>query len=118
MSVDMSEWLRRQTRNLLGFACAGSNPAVDDIFLFYFFAMIGPNLVDIWANLVGPKSHGGTDCKPSTKSLGIVKNSFFISRRKVDMSEWLRRQTRNLLGFACAGSNPAVDDIILFIFLP
>ncbi|KAI4325303.1 hypothetical protein MLD38_030715 [Melastoma candidum] len=25
------------------------------------------------------------------------------------MSEWLRRQTRNLLGFACAGSNPAVD---------
>jgi hypothetical protein len=26
------------------------------------------------------------------------------------MSEWLRRQTRNLLGFACAGSNPAVDD--------
>ncbi|KAB2612861.1 hypothetical protein D8674_035177 [Pyrus ussuriensis x Pyrus communis] len=24
------------------------------------------------------------------------------------MSEWLRRQTRNLLGFACAGSNPAL----------
>ena len=38
--VDMSEWLRRQTRNLLGFACAGSNPAVDDFFhfsLFYYF---------------------------------------------------------------------------------
>ena len=31
----MSEWLRRQTRNLLGFACAGSNPAVDAI-AFYF----------------------------------------------------------------------------------
>ncbi|KAK3410923.1 hypothetical protein EUGRSUZ_J02952 [Eucalyptus grandis] len=28
----MSEWLRRQTRNLLGFACAGSNPAVDAFF--------------------------------------------------------------------------------------
>ncbi|AES67967.1 hypothetical protein MTR_2g101510 [Medicago truncatula] len=28
----MSEWLRRQTRNLLGFACAGSNPAVDESF--------------------------------------------------------------------------------------
>ena len=34
----MSEWLRRQTRNLLGFACAGSNPAVDG--LFYFFSFI------------------------------------------------------------------------------
>ena len=25
-----------------------------------------------------------------------------------NLSEWLRRQTRNLLGFARAGSNPAV----------
>jgi hypothetical protein len=34
------------------------------------------------------------------------------------MSEWLRRQTRNLLGFACAGSNPAVDVVIYdFYFL-
>ena len=31
----MSEWLRRQTWNLLGFARAGSNPAVD-VFYFYF----------------------------------------------------------------------------------
>ena len=35
-NVDMSEWLRRQTRNLLGFACAGSNPAVDDFFVLFF----------------------------------------------------------------------------------
>ncbi|KAM7256049.1 hypothetical protein ACFE04_011790 [Oxalis oulophora] len=28
----------------------------------------------------------------------------------VNMSEWLRRQIRNLLGIACAGSNPAVDE--------
>ena len=34
VNVDMSEWLRRQTWNLLGFARAGSNPAVDAIFLF------------------------------------------------------------------------------------
>ncbi|KAJ4950445.1 hypothetical protein NE237_027277 [Protea cynaroides] len=34
-TVDMSEWLRRQTRNLLGFACAGSNPAVDVLLLIY-----------------------------------------------------------------------------------
>ena len=32
----MSEWLRRQTRNLLGFACAGSNPAVDVLFVIFF----------------------------------------------------------------------------------
>ncbi|TVU35557.1 hypothetical protein EJB05_17453, partial [Eragrostis curvula] len=35
--------------------------------------------------------------------------------RDVDMSEWLRRQTRNLLGFARAGSNPAVDDLFFTI---
>jgi len=35
----MSEWLRRQTRNLLGYACAGSNPAVDVLF-FHFFSRI------------------------------------------------------------------------------
>lgn len=28
------------------------------------------------------------------------------------MAEWLRRQTRNLLGFARAGSNPAGDDFL------
>ena len=32
--LDMSEWLRSQTRNLLGFACAGSNPDVDVSFYF------------------------------------------------------------------------------------
>jgi hypothetical protein len=33
------------------------------------------------------------------------------------MSEWLRRQTRNLLGYACAGSNPAVDaSLFTFVF--
>lgn len=31
-----------------------------------------------------------------------------------NLSEWLRRQTRNLLGFARAGSNPAV---VAFLFL-
>ena len=37
--VDMSEWLRRQTWNLLGFARAGSNPAVD-VYLFLVFSFI------------------------------------------------------------------------------
>ena len=32
-SGNLSEWLRRKIRNLLGFARAGSNPAVVVIFL-------------------------------------------------------------------------------------
>ena len=32
-----------------------------------------------------------------------------------NLSEWLRRQTRNLLGFARAGSNPAVVVFLFFI---
>ena len=43
----MSEWLRRQTRNLLGFACAGSNPAVDAFtFLFTSFSLS----LEFWPN--------------------------------------------------------------------
>jgi hypothetical protein len=32
-----------------------------------------------------------------------------VVRVLVNLAEWLRRQTRNLLGFPRAGSNPAVD---------
>ena len=31
------------------------------------------------------------------------------------MFEWLRRQTRNLLGYACTGSNPTVDEFCLVL---
>ena len=41
--------------------------------------------------------------------LGFIFFDLDRSLNNVDMSEWLRRQTRNLLGFACAGSNPAVS---------
>ena len=34
---NLSEWLRRQTRNLLGFARAGSNPAVVEFFKYPFY---------------------------------------------------------------------------------
>ena len=34
--VVMAEWLRRWTRNPMGFSRAGSNPAHDD---FYFFSL-------------------------------------------------------------------------------
>ena len=33
-----------------------------------------------------------------------------------NLSEWLRRQTRNLLGFARAGSNPAVVAFLSLIY--
>ena len=39
-----------------------------------------------------------------------------MDNAEVDMSEWLRRQTWNLLGFARAGSNPAVDEIKYFLY--
>ena len=36
---NLSEWLRRQTRNLLGFARAGSNPAVVVFFVLFFMEL-------------------------------------------------------------------------------
>ena len=44
--------------------------------------------------------------------------TFLVKIREIlqdNLSEWLRRQTRNLLGFARAGSNPAV---VVFSFAP
>ena len=38
-------------------------------------------------------------------------------RFRDNLSEWLRRQTRNLLGFARAGSNPAVVVFPFFLLL-
>ena len=38
----MAEWLRRQTRNLVGSALVGSNPAdVERIFFFFLFLISG-----------------------------------------------------------------------------
>jgi hypothetical protein len=36
--VIMAEWLRRKTRNLMGFPRAGSNPADDEFFLAFWGA--------------------------------------------------------------------------------
>jgi hypothetical protein len=43
--VDMSEWLRRQTRNLLGLSCAGSNPAVDAFCFFWLHQILCPTAI-------------------------------------------------------------------------
>ncbi|KAL0344430.1 UNVERIFIED_CONTAM: Gamma-interferon-inducible lysosomal thiol reductase [Sesamum radiatum] len=62
------------------------------------------------------KAYRGDSIPNACRSTSFEINSFAVATStpqeggiKVDMSEWLRRQTRNLLGSACAGSNPAVD---------
>ena len=42
MDVVMAEWLRRWTRNPMGYSLTGSNPVHDEIFLHYniFFLII------------------------------------------------------------------------------
>ena len=74
-SVVVAEWLRRQTRNLLGSPRAGSNPADYD---WHFFSLFLFKIIlvqkDKWR-----------------KSLLLVVHSVVVA-------EWLRRQTRNLLG--------------------
>ena len=44
----------------------------------------------------------------------LLEMGFVRELVRDNLSEWLRRQTRNLLGFARAGSNPAV---VVFLFL-
>ena len=55
---------------------------------------------------------------------GMIRREWLSERGKMEdksrdiLSEWLRRQTRNLLGFARAGSNPADVAFLPFLFLP
>ena len=92
-SVVVAEWLRRQTRNLLGSPRAGSNLADYD---WHFFSLFLFKIIlvqkDKWR-----------------KSLLLVVHSVVVA-------EWLRRQTRNLLGSPRAGSNPADYDWQFFVF--
>ncbi|AES69591.1 hypothetical protein MTR_3g031810 [Medicago truncatula] len=64
----MSEWLRRQTRNLLGFACAGSNPAVDDFFYLFSFIII---ILKIGSRSVFADGVGPRDPSPLRAGLGV-----------------------------------------------
>lgn len=42
----------------------------------------------------------------------------FTISKIVSVAEWLRRYTRNVMGYARAGSNPAADVLILSFFVP
>ncbi|CAK8682135.1 unnamed protein product [Clavelina lepadiformis] len=67
----VAEWLRRQTRNLLGLARVGSNPADN-------------------ADITFAISYGYSEMYDF--------NYFIYALGTVVVAEWLRRQTRNLLG--------------------
>ena len=62
----MFEWLRRQTRNLLDYACVGSNPTID------------ASLALLW------------------KHTSIEHGTNHSLYKGVNMSEWFRKQNRNL----------------------
>ena len=67
----MSEWLRRQTWNLLGYARAGSNPAVDAIF-FPFNLCLADQFFELsqfkYYNIQKPKILGTEQ--------GLIQSSF------------------------------------------
>ncbi|CAK8682141.1 unnamed protein product [Clavelina lepadiformis] len=86
-TVVVAEWLRRQTRNLLGHARVGSNPADN-------------------ADITFAISYG------YSKMWHFIY--FIYALCTVVVAEWLRRQTRNLLGLARVGSNPADNADITF----
>ncbi|CAK8682124.1 unnamed protein product [Clavelina lepadiformis] len=139
-TVVVAEWLRRQTRNLLGPARVGSNPADNADITFaisygysemwhfiYFIYAIGTVFVAEWLrrqtrNLLG---HARVGSNPADNaditfaiSYGYSKMWHFIyfiyALCTVVVAEWLRRQTRNLLGLARVGSNPADNADITF----
>ena len=143
-SVVVAEWLRRQTRNLLGSPRAGSNPADYDWQFFVFFSfkiilvqkdkwrksfllVVHSVVVAEWLrrqtrNLLGSPRAGsnpaGTTIDNSILRLLFVQNhlvlkdnwrkSFLLVVHSVVVAKWLRRQTRNLLGYSRAGSNPTI----------
>ena len=78
----MAEWLRRLTRNQLGYSLAGSNPA---------------------------RSVVSIAIKKSCAALKQMFSSFILYAviNEAMMAEWLRRLTRNQMGYSLAGSNPA-----------
>ncbi|CAK8682142.1 unnamed protein product [Clavelina lepadiformis] len=89
-TVVVAEWLRRQTRNLLGPARVRSNPADKADITF----AISYGYSEMWYFIY-----------------------FIYALCTVVVAEWLRRQTRNLLGLVRVGSNPADNADITFAIL-
>ncbi|CAK8682143.1 unnamed protein product [Clavelina lepadiformis] len=112
-TVVVAKWSRRQTRNLLGPASVGSNPADNADINFaisygysemwhfiYFIYALGTVVVAEWL-------------RRQTRNL-LCPARFIYALGTVVVAEWLRRQTRNLLGPARVRSNPADKADITF----
>ncbi|CAK8677451.1 unnamed protein product [Clavelina lepadiformis] len=139
-TVVVAEWLRRQTRNLLGPARVGSNPADNADITFAisygysemcdfnnFIYALSTVVVAEWLrrqtrNLLGPARVGSNPADNADITFAISYgysemcdfNNFIYALSTVVVAEWLRRQTRNLLGPARVGSNPADNADITF----
>ncbi|CAK8693002.1 unnamed protein product [Clavelina lepadiformis] len=142
-TVVVAEWLRRQTRNLLGPARVGSNPADNADITFaiaygysekcdfiYFIYALSTVVVAEWLrrqtrNLLGPARVGSNRADNADITFAISYgysemchfNYFIYALSTVFVAEWLRRQTRNLLGSVRIGSNPADNADITFAIL-
>ncbi|CAK8682122.1 unnamed protein product, partial [Clavelina lepadiformis] len=136
----VAEWLRRQTRNLLGLARVGSNPADNADITFaisygysemydfnYFIYALGTVVVAEWLrrqtrNLLGPARVRSNPADNADITFAISYGYsemwhfiyFIYALCTVVVAEWLRRQTRNLLGHDRVGSNPADKADITF----
>ncbi|CAK8691503.1 unnamed protein product [Clavelina lepadiformis] len=139
-TIVVAEWLRRQTRNLLGTARVGSNPADNAYITFaisygysekwyfnYFIYALSTIVVAEWLrrqarNLLGPARVGSNPADNADITFAISYgysekwyfNYFIYALSTIVVAEWLRRQTRNLLGTARVGSNPADNAYITF----
>ncbi|CAK8680019.1 unnamed protein product [Clavelina lepadiformis] len=139
-TVVVAEWLRRQTRNLLGPARVGSNPADNADITFaisygysemcdfiYFIYALSTVVVAEWLwrqtrNLLGPARVGSNPADNADITFAISYGYsemcdfiyFIYALSTVVVAEWLWRQTRNLLGPARVGSNPADNADITF----
>ena len=108
----VSEWLRRWTRNPLGSAREGSNPFA------VAFCLITVNFCQICVRMHTPNSSLCCNDAKSMRRLSCAchkqrkyseENQQFCPTFLHDnVSEWLRRWTRNPLGSAREGSNPFV----------
>ncbi|MBA0628068.1 hypothetical protein Godav_022848 [Gossypium davidsonii] len=110
----MSEWLRRQTRNLLGYACAGSNPAVDDFFFPIFMAAslrFNPPSIPSLYPISTYKSFTPVRCGPRDNRGPLVKGRI-LSTEAIQAIQSLKRAQRNSSSTATVTPLPSLSRLI------
>ena len=104
--VVVAEWLRRQTRNLLGSARAGSNPAGDAVFFFLFLFFVKLTFymsVVIVIDIVSVQNLLAQFCSPAWWSWQAVLNFSHISIKVKKQIKNFNRTANNILACAEAG---------------